>query len=219
MGDIYTRSYVELPAHKTVIEILKIGGKLSSSNAYVSGLKGVFWLKDGVTYFTPLTPEAYNPAELKNESLRPLIPGLAAPLTPAQIAVKISSLNKGISSVERRIASSQDHKERARYERQLEKMREKLQSFILAQQFKATTSSASSAITTKPNEPNKLNKPNEPDKLDKLGKCLTPDSLIHLADGTKKPLIELKEGDYVLSLNQDSGLRIKDSMGSIQDST
>ncbi|MBU1524013.1 MAG: hypothetical protein KKG50_05065, partial [Candidatus Omnitrophica bacterium] len=74
---------------------------------------------------------------------------------------------------------------------------------------------ASSAITTN----NPASKPNEPNELNRLGKCLTPDSLIHLADGTKKPLIELKEGDYVLSLNQDSGLRIKDSMGSIQHST
>lgn len=35
-----------------------------------------------------------------------------------------------------------------------------------------------------------------------LGLCLTPDSLIHLASGVKKPLIELKVGDLVLSLNE-----------------
>ncbi|MBU2634733.1 MAG: HEAT repeat domain-containing protein [Nanoarchaeota archaeon] len=80
---------------------------------------------------------------------------------------------------------------------------------ILGQVEERKDKIASSVVTAKPNEL---------DELNKLGKCLTPNSLIHLADGTKKPLIELKEGDMVLSLNQDSGLRIKDSMGSIQDS-
>lgn len=38
-----------------------------------------------------------------------------------------------------------------------------------------------------------------------LGLCLTPDSLIELADGTKKPLVEIKAGDLVVSLNQETG--------------
>ncbi len=40
---------------------------------------------------------------------------------------------------------------------------------------------------------------------DPVGLCLTPDSLIQLVDGVKRRLIEIKVGDSVLSLNQETG--------------
>ncbi|MDP2913400.1 MAG: hypothetical protein Q8N91_05265, partial [Candidatus Omnitrophota bacterium] len=42
----------------------------------------------------------------------------------------------------------------------------------------------------------------ESESKDGLGLCLTPDSLIHLPDGTTKPLIQIKPGEEVLSLNE-----------------
>ena len=61
--------YVELPAQRLVRDIFKNGGKPYLSNAYGPGLKGVFWEKDGVDYFTPLTIENYKTIDLEQEKL------------------------------------------------------------------------------------------------------------------------------------------------------
>jgi len=59
--------YVELPAQRLVRSIFKNGGNPYSSNAYGPGLKGVFWRKDEVDYFTPLTIEDYDFIALEQE--------------------------------------------------------------------------------------------------------------------------------------------------------
>lgn len=64
--------YVEKPAQKLVMTVLGKSGEPVSSNAYGPGLKGVFWLKDGVRYFTPLTINDYAFDKLSIETLKPI---------------------------------------------------------------------------------------------------------------------------------------------------
>lgn len=56
--------YIERPAQRLVVEILKEGGCPQWSNAYGEGLKGVYWDKNGTHYFTPLTEMGYFNTEL-----------------------------------------------------------------------------------------------------------------------------------------------------------
>ncbi|MBU1367197.1 MAG: hypothetical protein KJ711_05240, partial [Candidatus Omnitrophica bacterium] len=73
-----------------------------------------------------------------------------------------------------------------------EEIIDRLKDIVKKQDDQSPKLSASSAITTD----DRSSITDNPDGL-----CLTPDSLIHLADGTTKPLIEIKPGDMVLSLN------------------
>ncbi|MGB2706181.1 MAG: HAD-IA family hydrolase [Candidatus Omnitrophota bacterium] len=51
--------YIERPAQSLVMRILKLGGESMLANAYGPGLKGVFWIKDKIVYFTPLQKEDF----------------------------------------------------------------------------------------------------------------------------------------------------------------
>lgn len=68
-------------------------------------------------------------------------------LKQTQIAGQINSLNKGIPKVGQRIALSQDQGERARYEKQLVRMRERREGLQLAQQLKNQSPQSASSAT------------------------------------------------------------------------
>ncbi|MBI4982917.1 MAG: hypothetical protein HZC15_07305, partial [Candidatus Omnitrophica bacterium] len=87
--------YVELPAQKLVRRILANGGIPFASNAFGPNLKGVWWQKDGIEYFSELNLEDYDFKELENEPLRPRLQTVSSAINQAsENAVKNSFLKK-----------------------------------------------------------------------------------------------------------------------------